>query len=298
MRRSMEVRHPHSVSLFKFSHKVLTYRRGGRVNNQEIGDILGFNPSGCSHWKRGMKNVKSVFSLQKLAADLKVDLSLLFDVTSGLTSLDEAYYEFLQSEHISKLTERGTDVPRNTMDRTYAKIETFVAQLHKKAGFSQPPLYLPEVLRFFSFISTRQGEMVDKLSRILRIRSSHYVIQYKTGNLSPQTRLSMTNDLAKIIFEAERARFPELGPFAEELLEYEKLFFVASLLCPQKRLSLEMKKVDPKINLTSELLGIFWVPKTLISYQLKALLTRLYLGSQVGIFPLEKSSQSEVSEDL
>ena len=41
-------------------------QRNGKVHDQEVGAILSFNPSDCSHWKRGEKHVKSVFALAKL----------------------------------------------------------------------------------------------------------------------------------------------------------------------------------------------------------------------------------------
>ena len=52
MRRSGTAKFPHSVQLFKFTQKVMVDQRGGKVNDQEVGSILNFNPSDCSHWKR------------------------------------------------------------------------------------------------------------------------------------------------------------------------------------------------------------------------------------------------------
>ena len=81
MRRSGAVKFPNSVQLFKFCQKVLVTQRGGKVHDQEVGAILGFNPSDCSHWKRGEKNVRSVFALAKLAEALNVEPTLIHDVS-------------------------------------------------------------------------------------------------------------------------------------------------------------------------------------------------------------------------
>jgi hypothetical protein len=63
MKRSGATKFPSSVQLFKFCQKVLMHQRGTKVRDQEVGAILNFNPSDCSHWKRGEKNVRSVFAL-------------------------------------------------------------------------------------------------------------------------------------------------------------------------------------------------------------------------------------------
>ena len=97
MRRSGAVKFPNSVQLFKFCHKVLADQRGGKVNDQEVGVILNFNPSDCSHWKRGEKNVRSVFALSKLSETLQVEESLLHDVVVGNIRLDEAFFEYCES---------------------------------------------------------------------------------------------------------------------------------------------------------------------------------------------------------
>jgi hypothetical protein len=90
MKRSGAVKFPNSVQLFKFCHKVMLTQRGGKVHDQEVGAILGFNPSDCSHWKRGEKNVRSVFALAQLSEALGVESTLIHDVASGACQLDEA----------------------------------------------------------------------------------------------------------------------------------------------------------------------------------------------------------------
>ena len=94
MKRSQGVKFPNSVQLFKFCQRILTEKKGGKVHDQEVGAILNYNPSDCSHWKRGEKNVKSVFALSSLADALQIEPVLLHDIVHGYTSIDEAYYEY------------------------------------------------------------------------------------------------------------------------------------------------------------------------------------------------------------
>jgi hypothetical protein len=272
MKRSGAVKFPNSVQLFKFCQKVLMSQKGGKVHDQEVGQILSFNPSDCSHWKRGEKNVRSVFALGKLAETLAVEPTLIHDVASGAVSLDEAFYEWQESNAFKATIAKAYEASESKMTETRRRVEAFVTQLHEQCEFTTPPLYIPEVLRFFAFISTQPTDMMDKLSRILRVKPGQYSIQYRKGDLKPQTRMCMVKDLARILFEGERGRFPELGPADEQLVEFEETIFTAGLLVPKQILLAEMAKLDTRKNVVSELATLFWVPKSLVCFQLSDIL--------------------------
>ena len=269
MKRAGLVKFPSSIQLFKFCQKVMTEQRGTKVRDQEVGAILNYNPSDCSHWKRGEKSVRSVFALAKLAETLGVEPSLLHDITSGNINLDEAYFEYAESRSFRGLFSASRGISRDELSGARARIHDFVQRILAEAEFTTPPLYLPEVMRSFSFISTQPTEMIDKLSRILRVKPGVYCIQYKKGDLKAQTRMSMVKDLARIIFHVERERFPELGPLNPDLLPVEEVIFAASLLLPKPMMSLEMAKLDTRKNVVAELATMFWVPKSLVSFQLQ-----------------------------
>lgn len=272
MKRSGACKFPNSVQLFKFCQKVLMSQRGTKIHDQEVGSILSYNPSDCSHWKRGEKNVRSVFSLAKLAETLGVETTLVHDVASGAVGLDEAFYEWQESNQFKNLVSRSAAFDSDDLAQVRRRVESFVAELHAQSEFKTPPLYVPEVLRFFSFITIQPTEMMDKLSRILRVKAGQYAIQYKKGDLKAQTRMGMVKDLARIIFEGERARFPELGEGNSKLYEFEETVFVASLLVPKAMLMSEMAKLDSRKNVVSELATLFWVPKSLVGFQLQDIL--------------------------
>lgn len=246
------------------------HQRGNkRVNDQEIGGILDFNPSDCSHWKRGEKSVRSVFSLAKLASTLKVEAGLIHDLATGNAGLDEAFFEYLESNNLSSVTEKANLVGAEVLAAARMRVEAFVAQLHAQCQFTTAPLYLPEVIRFFSFIQMQPIDMIDRLSRILRTRPGQYVINYRKGDLKSQTRMSVLKDLSRILFEAERSRFPELGAANEALLAYEQLVFIANLLVPKSMLRDEMGRLDNRRNVVNELAALFWVPKSLVCFQIQ-----------------------------
>ena len=196
MRRPSVVKFPHSLQLFRFCQKILGEAKTGKVHDQEIGAILDYNPSDCSHWKRGEKNIKSVFSLNAIANHLNVDVGLIFDLASGATVVEEAYYEHTQTKLLQELGRSMAAVDAEVMNALRKKVEAFSKSLAGKAGFSIPPLYLPEVIRLFPMASCQSIEMLDKLSRVLRVKPGTYVLQFKKGELSAQTRMSMTTDFA------------------------------------------------------------------------------------------------------
>jgi len=270
MKRSETVKFPNSIQLFKFCQKVLMHQRGNKkVNDQEIGNILEFNPSDCSHWKRGEKSVRSVFALARLADTLKVEAALIHDLASGAAGLDEAFFEYSESNNFRATLEKAREAGDAAMTTARQRIENFVANLHAQSQFTTAPLYLPEVLRYFPFVQMQPIEMIDRLSRVLRTKPGHYVINYRKGDLKAQTRMSVLKDLARIIFEAERTRYPELGAADEKLVGYEQVLFVANLLAPKGLLLDEMARVDSRRNLISELSALFWIPKSLLTFQLQ-----------------------------
>lgn len=283
MKRSETVKFPNSIQLFKFCQKVMMHQRGNKkVNDQEIGNILEFNPSDCSHWKRGEKSVRSVFALAKLSETLNVEASLIHDLASGAAGLDEAFFEFLESNNIASTVEKAREAGEAAMNAARQRVEVFVTQLHGQSQFTTAPLYLPEVVRFFSFIQMQPIEMIDRLSRVLRTKPGQYVINYRKGDLKAQTRMSVLKDLARIIFEAERSRYPELGAANEKLAAYEQLIFVATLLAPRSMLLDEMARLDSRRNVVSELAALFWIPKSLLTFQLQQVIRQAPATTTVG----------------
>ncbi|MBF0442488.1 MAG: hypothetical protein HQK54_11330 [Oligoflexales bacterium] len=267
----------------------MSHQRSDKVRDQEVGNILNFNPSDCSHWKRGEKSVRSVFSLAKLAEVLSVEPALVHDVASGALNLDEAYFEYLESKSFKNLFNDENKASQDVL-AARKRVNEFVGRILQESDFSTPPLYLPEVMRSFSFVSTQSIEMLDKLSRILKTKPGHYCIQFKKGELKAQVRLSMVKDLSKIIFEGERERFPELGTLNPDILPIEQILFMANLLIPKNYLLAEIHKLDIRKNVVSELAGLFWVPKSLVCFQLQDIVRDPVQNISRGFTDIQKNA--------
>ena len=301
MKRAASAKFPNSIQLFKFCLKVMGQQRSSKINDQEVGHILDFNPSDCSHWKRGEKNVKSVFALAKLAQTLRVEQGILHDLASGASGLDEAFFEYNEGLAIREAIAACSQSSQTEVDNARSRIENFVGQLHAQSEFTTPPLYLPEVLRFFSFVTTQPVEMVDRLSRVLRTKPGYYSIQFRKGELKAQTRMSVARDLARIILDSERARFPELGDLNPALLGFEQLVFASNLLAPKNLMQHEMTRLDVRRNLVAEVASLFWAPKALVGFQIQEILKtkqEAIVTTPLTSSPLSESGRSQGSQDL
>ena len=95
MTRGVDIKYPNSLNLFQFCRRVLDHKFGGiRVIDQDVGQILGFDPADCSHWKKGKKNIRSIQAIKTIADHLGVDEKLVVDVASGEISDCEAFHEY------------------------------------------------------------------------------------------------------------------------------------------------------------------------------------------------------------
>ena len=274
MKKVEEIKFPNAIHLFKFCHRVLSNQKGSRINDQDVGNILGFNPSDCSHWKRGEKNVRSIFSIAALSETLHVEPALLTDIVNGSFGLDEAQFEHQESLNFKAVSATKASLSQEVVASTISRAAAFAEKLLAGIQFSSAPLYLPEIVKNLLFVQIQSADMTDRLTRVLRVKPGQYVIQHKKGDLKAQTRFSMAKDLARLIFEAERSRFPELGTFQPEFSAMEQLTFASELLLPKKFLLIEIAKIESNKNIVNELSGIFWVPKSLVTLQLKALIQK------------------------
>lgn len=298
MRRSGVIKFPNSVQLFKFCQKVLSDQKGGKVHDQEVGGILNFNPSDCSHWKRGEKSVKSVFALAKLADELKVEISLIHEIASGHANLEDAYFEYQENRGFRDVFRQTAALDQSKIAEIMQSVDQLIKKLHANAEFFTPPLYLPEVLKFFPFLTLQPTEMLDRLSRILRKKPSLYVIHFKKGELKSQTRMSMTKDLAKIIFQGERERFDELLPLDKDFVAFEEAYFTLNLLAPKAMLLEELAKIDSRKDVIQELSNLFWVPKSLICFQLQDLVKTGVAESELYQPATKKTPSVEVPRNV
>lgn len=273
MRKTNESqRFPHSALLFRFCLRVLeSKKRGTKVHDQEVGNILQYNPSDTSHWKRGKKAVRSVYALEALSNALDVDPEIIQDLCDGVIDFEEAWFDYQESEEERRLQrERTPELERDRRDRRLA-LENVATQILSKAGAGSVPIYLPEVVAALPFIQVSPGDVADKLARSSRVKPGQYSIRYRKGELRAHARAAIARELARVILYSEREQF-QIPQRVDNLSFFEIVDLSNALLVPKDALRAELQKVSTKMNVVKVLSDVFWVPKSVIRSRLVGLM--------------------------
>lgn len=294
-------RFPHSANLFNFCLHVLESRRkGSKVHDQEIGNILQYNPSDTSHWKRGKKAIRSIYALEALSKSLDVNSEIIHDLADGAES-EESWFDFMDAEEEHRATKSLTAPLAQLRRERQILLERVALQIQEKANINSFPIYLPEILQALPFIQMTQGDVTDKLARSSRIKTGQYCIKYRKGELRAHTRLAISREISRIILHSEREQF-QIPPKSEELLFFEIMDFSSFLLLPKKALREELNKLTGKGNIIKTLAEIFWVPKSVVRNRLGNLILEsapdfVYQGEPI-LFRRQTNVQTKTDLDF
>jgi len=265
------VRFPQSVQLFRFCFRILEIRRpDNKIHDQDLGEILDFNPSDTSHWKRGKKAIRSTKAIENLAKVLAVDVEILHDLADGAIDLDEAWCDFCDAEEERRLALEEPEVRMERRDKSI-ELEKLSQKILGKVGSNTVPVYVPELINAFPFIQLIPGDVSDKLARSSRIKPGHYAIRYRKGDVRAHTRIAICREIARIILLSERDKY-NLSNRCETLSQAEIVEFANTLLIPREVLSVEVQRISTRANMVQVLADLFWVPKSAIRARLSSIL--------------------------
>lgn len=303
MRKVNEIKYPNSARLFNFCKSVLDIKFGNsRVIDQDVGQILGFDPADCSHWKKGRKNVKSIDSIKAIAAHLGVDERFVIDVAMGELTDQEALSEYrglggmeISSEFIETIrkdwqrkkshtwnSELETELKKFfTVD--YAAVDRVVDQILAKINFVEAPLFLPEIPHVFTGMkivehSPMSAEVSSGFSGAPIAKSvmgGSFEIHCEAGSLKrPIIRFQIAREMAKYfvdhVVDVQSVFYKENEKYIREI--YGNVF-ASRLLVPAKAVREEMKKLDLRKDVVTQLSEIFWVSRTLMNRRLRDILS-------------------------
>ena len=293
MKKEIELKYPHSANLFKFCRRVLDHKYGGiRVIDQDVGQILGFDPADCSHWKKGKKNIRSIHAMKSIADHLGVDEHLVVDVASGEINDVEAYWEFTgygSSAIDSKILEaakkeffrkhsgswsKGKEQEfREFFNIDRAAIRQKVADIHKTIGYEEAPLYLPEIISHYPDVQLKPvsqwkdsptGSPVQFFNE-----GSKFVISFKTGlELKPFMRFRIAKALASYFLPRRDQQSVNLKAFENHISDIESNIFASHLLAPLNLIKKEFQQIDTGKDLVVQLAESFWVSRSFINQRL------------------------------
>ncbi|MDA9951161.1 hypothetical protein N9D31_01175 [Oligoflexaceae bacterium] len=297
-KQAVPLKYPNSANLFQFCRKVLDNKFGGiRVIDQDVGQILGFDPADCSHWKKGKKNIKSIAAMKSIAEHLGVDERLVIDVASGelndgeafeelngygLSIIDKKVYEQAKQEFYKKNASTWTREKeaelRDMFSANEPAIDAVVERIHSTIHFSEAPLYLPEIAAVYKNVKLTAAAGEDFENAAIPIThitlSEGSEILYQAGTESkPFMRYQLAKSFAK-----EFLRGPEFTPTLENeehiahIKEVQSNLFSAKLLTPAKMVRKEIASLNVSKDIVQQLAEIFWVSKSFMNRRLKEIL--------------------------
>lgn len=265
------IRFPQSIDLFRFCFRILEIRKPNeKIHDQNLGSILGFNPSDTSHWKRGKKCIKSIQAIETLSKVLEVDQEIIQDLADGSIDLDEAWSDFCDAEEERRISYEEPGVRIERRDKSL-ELEKIAKSILDSLNIKSIPVYIPELINAFPYIQLLTGDVADKLARSSRIKPGQYAIRYRKGDIRAHTRIAIAREIARIILLSERNRYP-LSERCETLAQAEIFDFANALLVPREALALEIQKSSTRVHMVKSLAELFWVPKSVIRARLTTIL--------------------------
>ena len=299
-KKASDAKYPHSASLFQFCRLVLDHKFGGiRVIDQDVGQILGFDPADCSHWKKGKKNIRSIQAMKSIAEHLGVDERLIVDVAAGEQDEHEAFFEFtgygsfevdqkvletarkdFYRKNASTWTRDKEMEFKGLFDPNEVWIDNVVKEIHAKINFGEAPLYLPEVAAHYpniKLLATEATETLTEARPVQAIDSPGGVeVRYLAGlEMRPYVRYRIARAMAPAFLTGDQnPSRQDLGEFAQHVIEIQRNLFAAKLLVPANLLRKEMANINVGKDIVVQLAETFWVSKTLMNRRLKEILER------------------------
>ncbi len=300
MKKDSPTKYPYSANLFQFCRKVLDHKFGGiRVIDQDVGQILGFDPADCSHWKKGKKNIRSIQAMKSIAQHLGVDEKLVVDVASGEITDWEAFQEYtgygefvidpklfeaakkdFYRKHANTWTIEKEQDFKCQFNLNEQQIDAIVQEIHETIKFNEAPLYLPEVIGAFPEIAMRPYEEGEAASspevRISNDEDRRFIVEYPMDvKMRPYIRYQIAKAMSHYFFSKAGISLPDdLGDHGKHVIEVQSNLFAAKLLTPANLLKKELANVNVAKDIVSQLAEIFWVSKTFMNGRLKEILEK------------------------
>lgn len=302
MAKAIEVKYPNSAKLFSFCKSILDIKFGNlRVIDQDVGQILKFDPAECSHWKKGRKNIRSFDSIHIIATHLGLDERLVMDVASGALTDVEALIEYrgVGAFHVPASipeTIRG-DWQRNqgktwTLELeqktkaffsiNHPALQKVVDEIHERIGFQEAPLFLPEIMNAYPNLKFSQrlfkdhqiSNSVDLLPIGRPMPDGTFEIQCGEGSqMRPVIRFHVAKAMAP--FFISDLLDPVHIAFKDHVDLMKNIYantFAAWLLMPAKLVRREMSRINLSHDIVTQLAEAFWVSRSLMNLRLRDIL--------------------------
>lgn len=299
MKKDTATKYPNSANLFQFCRRVLDHKFGGiRVIDQDVGQILGFDPADCSHWKKGKKNIRSIQAMKSIAKHLGVDERLVVDVASGEMNEGEAFFEFTgygdfspdpkfletaKKDYYRRNANSWTKDKETEFKRQFETqeqdINRIVKNIHDALSFQEAPLYLPEVVATYGEISLRavedDAELDGKAVRFTEEGEKMHIAYPMDEKMRPYVRYGIAKAMGKHFLQKEGVLAQtDNNEQANYMGDVQTNMFAAKLLTPAYLIRKELAGLDAGKDIVAQLADVFWMSKTFMNGRLKEILEK------------------------
>jgi len=293
------VRYPSSANLFQFCRKVLDHKFGGvRVIDQDVGQILGFDPADCSHWKKGKKNIRSIQAMKSIADHLGLDERLVVDIATGELDETEGFMEYYgygafrldgktcdaikkdyYKRHASQWSKDREAELKIIFTANEQAIDAIVTRIHGTIDFQEAPLYMPELLAAYPSVKLEPIEdrkvFADMAIPVqYDLSPDQITVRFPAGmETKPYMRFQISKALGEFFLQGEEFKsLNDTSEFSSEIRDVQCNLFAAKLLTPAKLVRQEINQVNVAKDVIGQLAEIFWVSKTFMNRRLKEVL--------------------------
>lgn len=299
MKKDTATKYPNSANLFQFCRRVLDHKFGGiRVIDQDVGQILGFDPADCSHWKKGKKNIRSIQAMKSIAKHLGVDERLVVDVASGEMNEGEAFFEFtgygdfspdpkfletakkdFYRRHANSWTKDKEIEFKRQFETNELEINRIVKSIHEALAFQEAPLYLPEVVATYGDVSLRavedEAELEGKAIKATEEGGKMHIAYPMDEKMRPYVRYGIAKAMGKHFLAKEGVLASnETNEQANYMSDVQTNMFAAKLLTPAYLIRKELAGLDAGKDIVAQLADVFWMSKTFMNGRLKEILEK------------------------
>lgn len=289
---STSIKYPQSASLFQFCKEALRIKFDQQVKviDQDVGAILKYDPTDCSQWKRGGKNITNLEHIRDIAKHFDIDEGVLLGILEGTMSCEEALFEYAGYGPYHLSIAQRDELKKVYFEKPYrwegydddcgfdeifkirrGEVLGVVDQVLAKIDLSESIIDLKEISDLFSSIKIKYNARIRSLVKTSSDgvkQNLRRVITHSKSLKCPHIRFLVARELFRFLKDSEHEMLGGLVEIPPETVEIHGNIFAIYLLIPEELLAKEILTLGHNSDVISQLARAFGVSKNLMNNRL------------------------------
>lgn len=255
---SHSMRFPDSAALFQFCKEYLIFQKDCRVTDQDVGQLIHFEPADSTHWKHGRKNMCHVHYVNQISKNLNVDSQTISDILSGKKTWEECLKSY--TTHIDM------QCPISHKSHITKSAEKLISENH----IESLPIYTSEIVALHPAIVLQRDNWEGYGNMKTYSQDGQYfIVQKESVREDTHLRFLTVLEFSKIFIQKQEY-FLKLDPLL--LDQYSRLLSL-HLLMPNQLLTRALAQCGYTHDFVTFLSESFWVSRKLVLLRLQDFLT-------------------------